>query len=78
MLESCYIFDMDKDSIEALFDSAFEQTSYEYEYARKMLYRAYDAFLVGDYALCAFEVRSFPMEVTCPLALEEWANNYHS
>lgn len=67
---------MDNQALEALFDTAFEQTSYEYEYARKMLYAAYNAFMRGDLATCAYEVRSFPLEVYCPTELEEWAKNY--
>jgi hypothetical protein len=67
---------MNNDELESLFDTAFEQTDYEYEYARKMLYKAFDAYTCGDLARCAYEVRSFPMEVYCPTQLEEWAKNY--
>jgi hypothetical protein len=67
---------MTNQELDALFDTAFEQTSYEYEYARKMLYKAYDAFNRCDWATCAYEVRSFPLEVFCPTALEEWAKNF--
>jgi hypothetical protein len=67
---------MTNQEIEALFDTAFEQTSYEYEHARKMLHAAHNAFMDGDLATCAYEVRSFPLEVYCPTELEEWANNF--
>jgi len=67
---------MNNEALEVLFDTAFEQTSYDYEYARKMLHAAYNAFMRGDLATCAFEVRSFPLEVYCPTELEEWAKNF--
>jgi hypothetical protein len=67
---------MTNQELEALFDTAFEMTSYKYEYARKMLCAAYNAFNRGDLANCAFEVRSFPLEVFCPTELEKWAENY--
>jgi hypothetical protein len=67
---------MTNQEIDALFDDAFLNTDYEYEYARKMLYAAYNAFNRGDLATCAYEIRSFPLEVNCPTALEEWAKNY--
>jgi hypothetical protein len=67
---------MTTQELEALFDTAFEMTSYEYEYARKMLYAAYNALNRGDLKTCAFEVRSFPLEVFCPTELQTWAENY--
>jgi len=69
---------MNKAAIQALFDNAIEHTDVEYEYARKMLYCAYYAFLDSDFDLCAFEIRSFPMEVFCPTELEEWAKSFHT
>jgi len=67
---------MTNQELDALFDTAFELTDYEAEHARKMLHKAYNALMDGDLATCAYEVRSFPLEVFCPTALEEWAANY--
>ncbi len=67
---------MNTNALHSMFDDAFLNTDMEYEYARKMLHKAYDALCEGDLATCAYEVRSFPLEVNCPTELEEWAKNF--
>jgi hypothetical protein len=67
-----------KEYLAGQLDQTLDRLDVEYEYARKCVLKAMSYLDDGDYAKCAYEVRSFPIEAegAASKPLLDWATNY--